>query len=93
MRLIGWVLVLVGLAITGYGAFEALGALVGLYQQNLSDPLNAPEGQEQGVSQAMMRGALIGAAGTSALVVGTVMVYTGSARARRRKRALQMLRA
>lgn len=86
MRLLGWILMLVGGAVVVYGIYLALSALVGLYQANLADPLNQPENAESQVSRAMLRGVLVGAGGAPVLLAGVIMSRVAAFRRRRARR-------
>jgi hypothetical protein len=80
-----FVLILAGAGVMVFGGYRALSALAGLYEANLSDPLNQPEGSEQAVSRKMLHGVMIGGAGAPFFLAGYVMWKTAAARARRPK--------
>jgi hypothetical protein len=81
-KVIGLVLILVGAGVIAFGGYRALTALGGLYQGSLNDPMNQPEGSEKAASDAMLRGAMIGAVGVPFFLTGYVMWKFSARRAR-----------
>ncbi|MBX3387334.1 MAG: hypothetical protein KF768_12255 [Phycisphaeraceae bacterium] len=88
LRPLGLVLVLIGLAIAGWGIAGALGELVGLYSSAIEDPLAAPktgagvEGEEA-VAKAMIDHVITGIMGVPFLLVGGLLMAFGRKRKRR----------
>ena len=72
--MIAWLLLLVGGLLVLYGIGSAVLLLAGLYEANLTDPMNQPEGSEDATAGAMMRAVIIGAAGVPLFVIGAVML-------------------
>lgn len=83
--LIGLILMLGGGGVALYGIGGALSELVGLYDTALTDPLGAPEGQEEAASQGMIRHVIIGGVGIPPFLIGSTIVYT-TIRINRQKR-------
>lgn len=83
--LIGLILMIGGGGVALYGIGSALTEVVGLYQTALTDPLEAPEGQEEAASREMIRSVVIGGVGIPPFLIGSAMVYA-SLRVRRQKR-------
>ena len=81
-KLTGLVLILVGGCVMAFGGYRALAALGGLYQANLADPLNQPEGAEKATSDAMIKGVMIGAVGAPFFLTGCVLWRFSARRAR-----------
>jgi ascorbate-specific PTS system EIIC-type component UlaA len=82
---LGLILVLLGAAVMLYGLGTALAELIGLYQGALTDPLAEPAVSENDTSQAMIRAAIIGAAGIPVFVVGSVLLKITLVQRLRRK--------
>ena len=86
-KLLGIVLMVAGAAVMLGGAYVSLSAFSAMYQSNLADPLNQPEGAEKKTSENMLRGVYIGAPGIPVFIVGRVVL--GSARRRARAAAIR----
>ena len=74
---IGLILFFGGLALTLYGLGTAILELVGLYSNAVNAPLDNPTGGEQGVSQRMIRAAILGACGVPPMILGSVLLGIG----------------
>lgn len=86
--LFGLGLILIGGAVLLYGGGSAVKELVSLYSGAMTQPMEDPQGGEAGVSDRMMRGVKIGAAGAVPFVIGSVLVKSALfARALRKSRA------
>lgn len=81
-KTVAWLLMLVGGGIVLVGVGSALRELGSLYSDIMADPLGQPEGREEAVIPAMLRGVLIGAAGVPILLAGSVMLMASRIRAR-----------
>jgi len=83
---IGLIFVVVGLGVVLYGGGMAVRELVGFYKSTVDRPMEDVEGGTQGVSDRMLRGAMIGGVGAVPFVIGT-FILKGEA-VRRIRRAL-----
>lgn len=72
--LLAWLLLLIGGLLVLYGIGTAVLSLAGLYEANLTEPMNQPEGSEDAASGAMMRGVFIGLAGVPLFIAGAVLL-------------------
>lgn len=72
--LLAWLMVFVGGLPILYGVGSALLALIGLYEANITDPLNQPEGAERTIAAEMFRAVIIGGVGVPIFIVGAVML-------------------
>ncbi len=81
-RTLAWLLLLIGGGIVLVGIGTALRELGSLYSDIMADPLGQPEGREEAVIPAMLRGVLIGAAGVPVLLTGSIMLIAARIRAR-----------
>jgi len=81
-KTVAWLLMLAGGGIVLVGIGTALRELGSLYSDIMADPLGQPEGREEAVIPAMLRGVLIGAAGVPILLAGSVMLMASRIRAR-----------
>ncbi|MFG0282961.1 MAG: hypothetical protein ACF8R7_00935 [Phycisphaerales bacterium JB039] len=87
IRLSSILMLVAGLALIGYGLYAGISALGDLYQGALDAPLDQPPDAEQNTRGAMLRAALIGAAGIPALLLGKLFLARDLARKRRNKRS------
>ena len=81
-KTLAWLLVIVGGGIVLVGIATALRELGLLYADLMTDPLDQPEGREEAVVPAMLRGVLIGAVGVPILLTGSFMLMAARIRAR-----------
>lgn len=72
-RILAVLFIFSGSCIIGFGGYKALGALVGIYQSNLQDPLGQPDGAEKAASERMLQGAKVGAVGVPLLLTGSIL--------------------
>lgn len=85
MRALGWLLIVVGMLIAGWGIYGALSALGQAYQHALDDPLGENDMDEKSdLPRTMLVHVAIGAVGVLPGVPGLILAKTGRARARRR---------
>ncbi len=84
MRLIAYCLLLVGVAIMGWGLQTAFGELITLYSELTNDVMNATSlDDESAVPDRMLRAALIGAVGIVPFVVGLILLLKAKIARRR----------
>ncbi len=75
MRALGWMLILIGMLIAGWGIYGALSALVETYQHALEDPLGESETDENlDLMSTMLKHVGIGALGVLPGVPGLFML-------------------
>ena len=72
-KTIALALMLIGGSVMIVGGCKAVTVLGRLYQSNLDNALEQPDGSEQAASKAMMQGAMIGAAGVPVFLTGSIM--------------------
>jgi hypothetical protein len=72
-KIVPMLLVAIGIGAIAIGGYRALSELSGVYQRNLEDPLNQPDGAEKAASDRMFEGVLIGAPGIPLLLIGRVL--------------------
>ena len=81
-RVLGWVLLLVGIGVVCLGIYLALAPVVSMYQTAMDDPMKdtpvapgSPEGEDGKVVAAQMfKGLIVGVLGLPLTIAGTVLL-------------------